>query len=96
MNEITGKSFEYNYGTIVYRIKFKSADVLHWWCVEGDEKGKEDEETYHLQQLNSDMFFISWIEKDGTGVSQVLNLNDMTIHCFLKVDKDCISLSGKV
>lgn len=49
-----------------------------------------------LHQLNDDTFFISWIEADDTGVSQVLNLDEMSIHCFLKIESDCIALSGDV
>lgn len=96
MSKLAGNAFEYNYGDTVYRIHFKSEDTLHWHCVEGDEKGSEADETYHVHQLADNTFFISWIEADGTGVSQVLNLDEMSIHCFLKIDKDCIPLSGSV
>lgn len=96
MTTLTGKTFQYDYGAAVYKIHFTSEDALHWHCLEGDEQGREDDETYHVHALNADTFFISWIEKDGTGVSQVLNLQEMTVHCFLKVDKECIPLAGKV
>lgn len=45
MAVLTGKTFEYNYGDTIYHINFKSEDTLHWHCVEGDEKGKEADET---------------------------------------------------
>lgn len=96
MTVLTGKTFEYNYGDTIYHINFKSEETLHWHCVEGDEQGKEADETYYVHKLNDNTFFISWIEADDTGVSQVLNLDEMSIHCFLKIGTDCIALSGNV
>ena len=93
-NKLIGKTFEYNYGDVVYHVNFKSANTLHWKAIKGEEAGKEDDETYTIQQLSSTTYFIAWIEKDGLGVSQVLNLKDKKINAFLKIDKEIIPLAG--
>lgn len=93
---LSGKTLEYNYGEYVYVVNFKSAKELHWKCVKGAENGKEAVETYSTQRLNNDSLFISWVEQDGTGVSQVINLKNYTIACFLKIDKETLPLSGTI
>jgi len=93
---LVGKKVEYNYGSYMYHLNFLSENKLHWECIKGDEKGKYADETYSVQRLNNFSFLISWVEQDGLGVSQVLNLKDNTINCFLKIDKEIIPLSGSV
>ena len=93
-NKLIGKTFEYTYGDVVYHVNFKSANTLHWKAIKGEEAGREDDETYTIQQLSSTTYFIAWIEKDGLGVSQVLNLKDKKINAFLKIDKEIIPLTG--
>ncbi|RNL92303.1 hypothetical protein ED312_03695 [Sinomicrobium pectinilyticum] len=93
---LSGKTFEYNYGDYVYEVNFKSENMLHWKCVKGDEKGKEADETYSEQRLNNHTLFISWVEQDGLGVSQVVNLKDNTVNTFLRIDKEIIPLTGTI
>lgn len=95
-NKLIGKTFEYNYGDVIYHINFKSNNTLHWKAIKGEEEGREDDETYSLQQLSSTTYFIAWIEKDGLGVSQIINLKDKKINSFLKIDKEIISLTGSM
>lgn len=93
---IVGKTFEYDYGDSAYRVEYKSASILHWKAIKGEEIGRESDETYVLQQLNPYTFFLSWIEKDGLGASVVLNLKEKKINAFLKIDAEIVSLSGIV
>lgn len=93
---LSGKKLEYNYGEYMYQLDFKSDKTLHWKCIKGDEIGKEADETYFTQRLNNNTFFVSWIEADGLGVSQVINLKDNTIKCFLKIEKEIVPLSGTI
>lgn len=93
---IVGKTFEYDYGNSAYRVEYKSASILHWKAIKGEEIGRESDETYVLQQLNLYTFFLSWIEEDGLGASVVLNLKEKKINAFLKIDAEIVSLSGIV
>ncbi|MGS2765169.1 phenolic acid decarboxylase [Sinomicrobium sp. M5D2P9] len=96
MISLSGKTLEYNYGDNVYEVNFKPENQLHWKCVKGEEKGREADETYSMHRLNSYTFFISWIEQDGLGVSQVINLKDNTVNSFLRIDKEIIPLTGTI
>lgn len=93
---LAGKKLEYNYGDYIYHLDFKTDTTLYWKCVEGDEKGKEADETYKTQRLNNHTLFVSWVEADGLGVSQVINLKDYKINCYLKIDKEIIPLNGTI
>lgn len=93
---LVGKKLEYNYGDYIYHLDFKTDTTLYWKCVEGDEKGKEADETYKTQRLNNHTLFVSWVEADGLGVSQVINLKDYKINCYLKIDKEIIPLNGTI
>ncbi len=93
---LSGKKFEYNYGDFVYEIVFKSNSSLEWNCTQGEDKGKNGIEKYSFQKLDKNLFFISWIEKDGLGVSQVVNFKENKINTFLKQEKEIISLSGTI
>ncbi|WP_109831877.1 MoaF-related domain-containing protein [Reichenbachiella versicolor] len=94
--DLPGKTLEYDYGDYVYQIDFKSDSILHWECIKGDEKGANADENYATQRLNAHTFFISWVEESGLGVSQVINLKENVINCYLKIDKDIIPLEGKI
>lgn len=93
---LVGKTLEYDYGDNVYQVSIKSENELHWKCIKGDENGKEADETYAVQRLNNQSFFISWVEADGLGVSQVINFEEKTVHCYLKIDKEIIPLLGTI
>ena len=94
--QLKGKVLKYDYGDDVYRLNFISENQLHWKCLKGDEKGAKANETYATQQLNDHTFFVSWIEENGLGVSQVLNLKKNTVNTFLKIDKEIITLTGTI
>lgn len=96
VDSLSGKNFEYNYGNFIYEVNFKSETELHWKCIKGDDKGNEANENYHTFRLNNSTLFISWVEKDGLGVSQVLNLEDKSVKTFLKIDKEIIPLTGTI
>ncbi|MGC3978340.1 MAG: phenolic acid decarboxylase [Paludibacteraceae bacterium] len=93
---LPGKKLEYNYGKNAYEVQFKTENTLHWKCIKGDEKGRESDETYYMHRLDNHSLFVTWIEADGLGVSQVINLKDKTINCFLKIDKEVVPLSGTI
>ncbi|RBQ30633.1 hypothetical protein CRU92_11470 [Arcobacter sp. FW59] len=93
---LAGKIFEYDYGTAGYRVEYKSDDVLHWKAIKGEETGRESDEAYKMQKLGENVYFVSWVEADGLGVSIVLNLKENKVNAFLKIDREIIPLSGTV
>lgn len=53
-----------------------------------DEKDSVAEETNRMvmKKIDGTKFFVSWIEKDGTTVSQVIDLEKKTVEAFLTSD----------
>ncbi|WP_445455162.1 MoaF-related domain-containing protein [Flavobacterium sp. HNIBRBA15423] len=96
IDSLSGKTLEYNYGDNMYVVNFKSEKELHWKCIKGDEKGKEAIETYLTLRLDNHTLFISWVENDGLGVSQVINLKNNTVKTFLKIDREIIPLTATI
>ena len=39
-----------------------------------------------MKKIDGTMFFVSWIEKDGTTVSQVIDVEKKTVEAFLTFD----------
>lgn len=39
-----------------------------------------------MKKIDGTMFFVSWIEKDGTTVSQIIDLEKKTVEAFLTFD----------
>ncbi|WP_158839218.1 phenolic acid decarboxylase [Polaribacter sp. L3A8] len=93
---LKGKTFLYNYVDYQYEVSFKSENQLHWKCIKGNELGREEDEHYKLQRINDYTLFISWVEKDGLGVSQVINLREYKVNSYLKIDKEIMPLMGTI
>ena len=93
---LVGETLKYNYGEDVYLVSFRSKTKLHWKCLEGSEQGKEATETYKLQQIGTHRVFIAWVEADGLGVSQVLDLKTNKVYSYLKIDQELVALEGMI
>ncbi len=91
---LIGKKLQYDYGQNVFEITFISENKLHWKCIEGEYKGQEATENYKIQKLSKHRFFVSWVEKDGISVSQVVNLKNKNINTFMVVDKEIYTMNG--
>lgn len=93
-NNLIGKKIKYDYGEHGFVMSFISENKLHWKCIKGPYKGQEADETYTVEALDSNIFFISWVEKDGIVVSQVANLEKKQIKSFMVIEKKIIPLLG--
>ncbi len=76
---IVGTSFKFIYSDETYRIDVISEKRLHWTRVAGDNAGQSDEERYVFDVLSPEIILLTWIEVDGLGLSNVLNLRDGTL-----------------
>lgn len=56
---------------------------MHWATIENGEATGEGDEELTYQRLNGHQFFLSWIEADGSSVSQVVDLKGFTVTAFL-------------
>jgi phenolic acid decarboxylase len=95
-NQLLGNTFEYDYGDGAYEVHFNSPTSLTWQCVKGQEVGKSATERCQIQQLSPTTYLIAWIEADGLGVSQMLDLMERKISVYLFKDQSLTFLTGVV
>lgn len=81
--EIIGKVGEISFPEFKVEETFVSDSVLHW-KIRGDKDSiTESNEKISYKKLNDNLFFISWIEKTGLTVSQVLDTKNGTATAFV-------------
>lgn len=67
-------------GGPTYRVTVKDETRLHWECIEGDGKGASGDETVTRFKVAENIYFVTWVEKTGLVVSEVVNLSAMTVY----------------
>ncbi|EFL87454.1 hypothetical protein [Ahrensia sp. R2A130] len=76
---IIGRNFQLIYADETYRIDVISEKRLRWTREAGNNVGQSDEETYVFDVLSPEIILLTWIEADGLGLSNVLNLRDRAL-----------------
>lgn len=91
---LVGKTAKITYPDFSAEVQYLNDSTLHWKAV--DKTGKTNEGTEHIsyRQLNTHLYFLNWIEKDGLTVSQVINTKDGEVDAFLSY-KDDKSAAGR-
>jgi hypothetical protein len=75
-------TFEYAYPDgLVIRVVVADEKHLDWEGIEGPAKGQRGREECDRREVAPGVHFISWLEKDGTAISQVVDLNRGTVLC---------------
>ena len=98
MNALHLGTFIYRYaGGHVYEVQVKTDDQLHWRCLEGEDQGRESDETVYRVAIRPDIHLLSWVEADGLVVTQVVDFTAMTVNCTLVLPNgERIVLQGTV
>ena len=80
---LVGKRLHLHFPTNSSTVEYISDDHLFWSSRDSVHGYKEGEDTYHAVRIDSRVFFVNWVEADGTTVSQVLDLKEHTCQTFL-------------
>lgn len=80
---LIGKEAVLKYPTLTAQVKYISATELHWKTTDAEGNTAEGTEKISYKQLNDYLFFLNWIEQDGTTVSQVIDLKDNKVTAYL-------------
>ncbi len=84
-----GKKFLFRYASgLEVTGDYRAADEMMWEALSGPSKGRQGTEKIHALEVAPNVFFISWLEKSGTTVSQILDLNKMKVKAFVTFDSD--------
>lgn len=80
---LIGKRLHLKFPTNNSTVEYISDSHLFWSSRDSVHGRKEGEDIYHAVRIGSSVFFVNWVEADGTTVSQVLDLKEHTCQTFL-------------
>ncbi len=93
--ELIGANFQFIYSDETYRINVLSDTSLRWTREVGDNVGQSDEESYVLDVLSKDLIILTWVEADGLGRSNVMNLSDGNLVTHANHGRDVFQNRGR-
>ncbi len=85
---IIGKQALLKYPALTAQVSYLSDKEIHWKTT--DDKGQVAEQTnvLTLKSINPTQYFLSWVEDDGTTVSQVIDTEKGTVTAFLTYEEE--------
>ena len=85
--DLIGKKFLFQYESGLQVIgDYSSPTEVSWEALSGPAKGSKGTESANTAEIAPNIFFVSWIEKSGTTVSQVLDLDKLVVTAFVTFD----------
>ena len=97
VTRLVGHRFEQVYDTgVTYLISFECERTLRWEVVTGPDAGRSAIALYDNVRIAPNVYFITWLEEDGTVVSQIADYNQMIVYTSLACDGNLILLKGIV
>jgi hypothetical protein len=92
-----GRSFLFDYGDFVVRVRYLSNDRLEWEQLKGPQVGLKGEEQYGHSVVRSDVVFFWWQEKDRAIVTQVVDFGSASVHTtYTSPDSKLSGFQGKI
>jgi hypothetical protein len=92
-----GRTFLFDYGDLVIRVRYLSPSRLQWTQVKGPQAGLQAEEEYGHSVVRSDVVFFWWQEKDSSVVTQVVDFGKGAVHTtWTSAEKKLGGFQGKV
>ena len=87
MMNFVGKKFLFRYESgLEVTGDYMSSTELSWEALTGPSRGAKGVETIYASEVAHNIYFISWLEKSGVSVSQVLDLNRSQVTAFITFD----------
>jgi molybdenum cofactor biosynthesis MoaF-like protein len=92
-----GKSYLFDYGDVVIRVRYLTASRLEWEQVKGPQTGLKAQEEYGHSAIRADVVFFWWQEKDQGVVTQVVDFGKGIVHTtWTSSERKLTSFQGKV
>jgi hypothetical protein len=92
-----GKSYLFDYGDTVIRVRYLTASRLEWEQVKGPQAGLKAQEEYGHSAIRADVVFFWWQEKDLSIVTQVVDFGKGVVHTtWTSPERKLTSFQGKV
>jgi phenolic acid decarboxylase len=85
--KLLGKKLQFDYESGLQVLGYYSGlTEVTWEALTGPAKGSTGTESVNLAEIAPDIFFVNWVEKSGTTVSQVLDLERSIATVFVTFD----------
>lgn len=75
-----------SYPGLTANVKYLNDSTIYWKTTDKKDSVAEGTNRMVMKKIDGTKFFVSWIEKDGTTVSQVIDLEKKTVEAFLTFD----------
>ena len=87
-HEITliGHMATLSYPGLTANVKYLNDSTIYWKTTDEKDSVAEGTNRMVVKKIDGTKFFVSWIEKDGTTVSQIIDLEKKTVEAFLTFD----------
>lgn len=93
---IIGKQATIEYPDFRADMTYSSDSVLHWkTTAKADNKVEEGTENFSYKKIAKNIFFLNWIEKDGTTISQVIDCNRQQVSVYLSYSDNANGRGGR-
>jgi hypothetical protein len=95
--EYVGRSFLFDYGDMVIRMRYVSETTLQWEQVEGPEAGLKREETYGFSVVRPKVYFIWCRQQDTSVITQVVDFDEGRVHTtWTSPEKTLMAFQGTI
>jgi hypothetical protein len=92
-----GRSFRFDYGDFVVRVRYLSDSHLEWEQTKGPQAGLKGEEEYGHASIRDDIIFFWWQEKDASVVTQVVDFAKGAVYTtWTSADRKLAGFQGKI
>lgn len=89
--------FLYQYeGGDTYRVTVLDAENMTWEAISGAEKGASGHEKPQRFKIANQVYFVTWVEKTGIAVTQVINLQSRRVISTIVDGKERYVVQGKI
>ena len=87
-HEITliGHMATLSYPGLTANVKYLNDSTIYWKTTDEKDGVAEGTNRMVVKKIDGTKFFVSWIEKDATTVSQIIDLEKKTVEAFLTFD----------
>ena len=84
---LIGKKLLFHYESGLQVIgHYSTPTEVSWEALTGPAKGSKGIESVDMAEIAPNIFFVNWLEKPGTTVSQVLDLDRLVVTAFVTFD----------
>ena len=75
-----------SYPGLTANVKYLNDSTIYWKTTDEKDSVAEGTNRMVMKKIDGAKFFVNWIEKDGTTVSQVIDVEKKTVEAFLSFD----------